>query len=257
MSEKNSGLENGIRQYQILCLVSLAVIFLADLQDGVLLLSLLILAVGLFGILSRLRLGPILLLGVVAAGQLARQLAWRRLQLPQVSPLQRINIYDLVLGMGVLGYVLAHYRMQGLMLNITPRDPRLRFGPRRWFRRPQVLSHRRSAALVTPHEVGWYLLCLPIWVLIAQLMWSVLAPPRIVVGLAPGPVRIILAVWTLGLAIFITSALLNFWRQRQNQRELAALSLQDILWKETRREQRRINRWLAWSRLKQESREAT
>jgi hypothetical protein len=243
--------KSGIRQYQLLSLVALGVIFVADLQDGVLLLSLLVLMVGLFGVLSRLRLGPILVVLVVAAGQLGRQLAWGRLRLAQVFPVQRIGLNELVLAMGVLAYVMAHYRMQGLMLNIVPRDPRLRVGPSRWFRRPKLLSHRRSGGLVTPHEVGWFLLCLPLWVLVGQLLWTVLAPPRIVFGLAPGPIRVILGAWSLGLGIFVTIALLNLWRRRQNSPELAALSLQDVLWKETRREQRRLNRWLAWWRLKQ------
>jgi hypothetical protein len=218
----------------MLCLLALGVIFLAHLQSGVLLLSLLILMVGLFGVLSRLRLGPILLLVVVAAGQLAKQFAWRRLRLPYVAPLQRISLADLVLAMGVLGYVLAHYRMQGLMLNIVPRDPRLRIGPRRWLRRAKVLSHRRRAGLVTPVEIGWFLLTLPLWAFLGQLLWMVLAPPRIMVGLAPGPVRIILGTWLVGLGILLTTALLNFWHRRQNPPEVAALYLQDVLWKETR-----------------------
>ncbi|HMF16482.1 MAG TPA: hypothetical protein VKE98_04710, partial [Gemmataceae bacterium] len=79
MIEKNaSDAQSGIRQYQLLCLLGLGVTFLADLQDGVLLLSMLILMVGLFGVLSRLRLGPILVVLVVAGGQLGRQFAWRR-----------------------------------------------------------------------------------------------------------------------------------------------------------------------------------
>ena len=259
MTEKAtaSDAQSGIRQYQMLCLLALGVTFLADLQDGVLLLSMLVLMVGLFGVLSRLRLGPILVVLVVAGGQLGRQFAWRRLQLPQVPPLQRIGLNDLVLAKGVLAYVIAHYRMQGLMLNIVPRDPRLRVGPSRWFWRPKLLSHRRPGSLVTPHEVGWFLLCLPLWALIGQLLWTLLAPPRIVFELAPGPVRVILGAWSLGLGIFITIALLNLWRRRQNSPELAALSLQDVLWTETRREQRRINRWLAWSRLKQQTESPT
>jgi len=164
--------------------------------------------------------------------------------------LQRIGLIDLVLAMGVLGYVLAHYRMQGLMLNIVPRDPRLQVGPGRWFRRPKLLSHRRQAGLVTPVEIGWFLLCLPLWAFVGQLLWIVLAPPRNVVGLAPGPVRVILCAWAVGLGILITTGMLNLWRRRQNRPEVAALFLQDVLWKETRREQRRLNRWLAWSRLK-------
>jgi hypothetical protein len=32
--------------------------------------------------------------------------------------------------------------------------------------------------------------------------------------------------------------------------EEATLFLQDVLWKETRGEQRRLNRWSAWARLR-------
>jgi len=37
--------------------------------------------------------------------------------------------------------------------------------------------------------------------------------------------------------------------------EEAALFLQDTLWRETSREQRRINRWIAWARRRQRGKE--
>jgi hypothetical protein len=48
-------------------------------------------------------------------------------------------------------------------------------------------------------------------------------------------------------------AFLRLWRQRQHPPAIAALYLQDVLWKETRREQRRLHRWLAWARLEREA----
>jgi len=50
----------------------------------------------------------------------------------------------------------------------------------------------------------------------------------------------------------LASSILNYLARRQMTRAEAELMLQDILWRETRREQRRIGRWLAWSRNRQD-----
>ena len=53
----------------------------------------------------------------------------------------------------------------------------------------------------------------------------------------------------------MTAALLGHWRARQMTAAEGELSLQDTLWRETRREQRRLNRWLAWAELRRRRKE--
>jgi hypothetical protein len=76
-----------------------------------------------------------------------------------------------------------------------------------------------------------------------------------VVGAVPAPWNIDSRQWRLGLlawvliaGVAVTGAILGHLGWRRTSRSEAAIFLQDGLWHETRREQRRINRWRAWSR---------
>jgi hypothetical protein len=64
----------------------------------------------------------------------------------------------------------------------------------------------------------------------------------------------LILVWMLSLGWLVVSSLLNYWGQRRMTPEEATVLLQDTLWHETRREQRRLNRWLAWARLRRAGR---
>ena len=69
-----------------------------------------------------------------------------------------LEISDFILAAGVLGYVVGHYRLLGLLRNIVPVDPRRREGPPRWhFWRfnwmPRIVLERRSPRGVSPVEI--------------------------------------------------------------------------------------------------------
>jgi hypothetical protein len=242
----------GAREYQILGLSALGVTFLMDLQQGNTLLSILLLMVGLLGTLSRMRVGPILFLLGFAVIQWAKQHAWSQFGgLPFSSPRAGLLAQDLAVSMAVLAYVLAQYRLQSLTLNILPPDPRRRSGPRRWLIfPPRIVLQRRPGTLVNPQEVAWFVLGLPVWALLAQVLWSWLAPPRPVLGLPIWIARLTFFGWGLGLGALLAAAALDLWRRRRSPPEVAALYLQDVLWRETRGEQRRLNRWTAWWRMR-------
>jgi hypothetical protein len=243
---------SGIRQYQFLCLLALGAAFLVDLQQRVLLVSLLVLLIGAWGVLSKLRLGPILYLGALAAAQLAKQFAAERLGVPWRPPAAGLRVEDAVLSMAVLAYVAAHYRMQGLALNILPLDRRRRAGPPRWkLFPPPIIPQRRGQDLVTPREVGLFLIALPLWGLAGLLLWQGLEPVGPFVGLPIGLARLVVLGWAIGLGLILASALLAYWRHRQNSPAEAAQFLQDAFWQDTRGEQRTLNRWLAWRKLNQ------
>jgi len=48
----------------------------------------------------------------------------------------------------------------------------------------------------------------------------------------------------------LAAAVLSTWKRRQHSPITAAVALQDVVWHDTRREQRRISRWLSWAKLK-------
>lgn len=241
----------GARQYQALCGLFLGAIFLADLQQGALMLSLLLFLVGSLGVLSPGRLAPLMLLGGILATQLFKQFGWRRLGMPWLGDRGGIQADEVFLALAVLGYVLSHYRWQSLVHNILPLDRRRREYAEEWPQRSgPVVPQRRSADQVTRLEISLLVISLPVWALLAQLAWTWLRFPPDLQGWRPGPARVLLAVWVVGMAALLARVLLAYWRRRQDSPAIAGMVLQDTLWKESRREQRRINRWLAWKRIK-------
>jgi hypothetical protein len=142
--------------------------------------------------------------------------------------------------------------MQGLALNILPLDRRRRAGPPRWkLFPPPIIPQRRGQDLVSPREVGLFLIALPLWELAGLLLWQGLEPVGPFVGLPIGLTRLVVMGWAIGLGLILASALLAYWRHRQNSPAEAAQFLQDAFWQDTRGEQRTLNRWLAWRKLNQ------
>ncbi len=238
--------------YTVVCIAALLAIVLIEVQATVRLTTPLILVVGLAGLLLRWRVAPVLLVLAVAGASLMEQ--WRQAGFGWEWPrAQAFRVSDVVLSVAVLAYVVAHYRMQSLTGYIFPPDPRRREeGAKR--QRP-VVKVRRSAHLASPEEIGLLVMLLPLPALVAQVCWVELARPWGVLGLPPQIGRLLLVVWVLAVGLFLIAALLGHWRTRRMTRAEAILALQDTLWQETRREQRQVNRWVAWSRLRRRRRE--
>ena len=53
-------------------------------------------------------------------------------------------------------------------------------------------------------------------------------------------------IWGLGGLVLIASTVIGYLAWRRMTPDEAAVVLQDTVWTETRREERKINRWLAW-----------
>ena len=90
---------------------------------------------------------------------------------------------------------------------------------------------------------------------LAAVMWSWLSGQETTLELDDAVWRGILVLWLLGGGVLIVAAGLRYLALRQMTRAEAQLYLQDLLWQQTRREQRRLNRWLAWSWLGRRRRE--
>ena len=244
-----------LNTYTVLCLAALAAIFLVETQRGVRLTTPLVLAIGLVGVLTRLRIGPILLLVTLAAGYLIEQqrftgLGWRWFERPRA-----FQVADVVLCGAVLVYVAAHYRLQALTRHVFPLDHRRREPVPGKARKQRVIRSKRSPELATPEEAAVLVLLVPVAALLGQALWLVVARPWTVLDLPHQVGRILLLGWVLTVAGFLIAALLGHWRTRQMSGDEAALYLQDTLWQETRREQRWLNSWLAWAQLRRRRKE--
>jgi hypothetical protein len=250
--------EPAVLLYQVVCLAGLGLVIVPRLAGGVGLLELFLVVVGLLGVLTRWRLAPVVVLGLLAVSQLTQPLLYgvRGFATRPRAP----DAADLLLCCGVLAYVAAHYRLQGLLSHILPPDPRNRVegrpGLATLWRRP-VVRQPRAPRLVTPAELSLFVLSLPLWAVLAQAAWVWLAGRRSFLGLAlpEAMSRFLLLAWLLGAGGLAVATLLGQWRRRTMTPAEGELLLQDVVWRETRREQRRLGRWLAWSRLRRARKE--
>jgi hypothetical protein len=248
MNDKDALPQVGARHYVALCGLCLAVIFLVQLQMGLVLTNALAVLVGAASLVYWVRLGPMLLVILVGGAQLSRQMAGGR------GGEQTLEATDVMLCAAVLGFVAGHYRLQGIWHQLLPTDPRARAGtPRRVFpwikKQVPIVREKRPAGLITPHELAWFVVTLPAWAVAAQLARALLPRHWNVLGLPEQFFEILTVLWLLAVGLGVAVTFLNLWKHRRHDPATAQLYLQDLLWRDTRGEQRRVNRWLAWWRL--------
>jgi hypothetical protein len=244
--------DSGVNYYMVVCLAALVVVLIILAQRGFGYWSLFPLLVGAVGVATRWGSAPTMLLLTVAVC-----LNTPSSTLPLSGRRMPLRVSDLLLCGAVLAYVAAHYRYQCLAVNVFPPDPRRRESPQHrkttflgLRRPPEVVQQRRSPGLVSQWEVGLLVLSLPVWSGLAQVWWNWL-PGQWGNPALPAPLwRAMLLVWVLGVGVLAAAAILDYWGRRRLTAEEATLFLQDVLWHETRREQRRLNRWLAWARIR-------
>jgi hypothetical protein len=218
---------------------------------------LLVLIVGGGGIVTRMRIAPVLVLMMIAIGTALREISvlepnW---QAEHQSP-PGLHLLDILLAGALLGYVVSHYRLQGLDRHIFPLDYRL---AQRSIKMPvspwqPKIERRRAVHLVTPLEQILMLVQLPLYALVGGFAWLWLGQPRDVLRWDPWMVQLAILIVTLVLGVSIVAALLKSWRQRHMSVEEAQLMMQDMLWRETRGEQRLLTRWLAWFWIRERAR---
>src|SRR5262249_42085242 len=168
----------------------------------------------------------------------------------RLLPRRTAPLSDWALCGACLAFIMAQYRLQGLVTFIFPPDPRSRTRPAAG-QAPAAAPPRprRAGDLVTPAETGLFLLALPLWSALAQFSWGALVPNAHVLDVAPALDQLVLLAWLLGGGMLVTTGLLSYLEFRRLTTDQATLFLQDTLWHETRREQRRVARWLAWKRI--------
>jgi hypothetical protein len=165
---------------------------------------------------------------------------------------------DFILAAAFLVYAASYYRYLGLVRHVFPLDPRVRpygglGGVER--RRLQEEPMRRSPETVTPREFGLLAVALPLCVGGAAWLWQWLREGESLVhSVDDSLVATMKLLFLFGVPLLVFRAVLGYVNQCRAARAESLLFLQDQLWRETRREQSRANRWLTWARLRAQRR---
>jgi hypothetical protein len=238
-SETAQGPKVTLRHYQAICGIALVAVFLLQMQRELpLVLNVLMLFLGALSILFPVRLSPILTLACLAAAHLAEQHSQNQIFHPDFRSFRLLDISDVLLCMAVLAYVIGQYRLNGLRFGITPHashnEPRSQ----------DSLSAAELVALVFP---------VPLAALVAELVLLLLRQRWEMLGLDAQWRQIFALTWAIVIGLFVAAQAFRYWRRLQMDRAMALLALQDVVWNETRGEQRRIFRWIVWGELRHEN----
>lgn len=152
---------------------------------------------------------------------------------------------DMLLCGATLVYLAALYRLLGLRGKAFPTPPQ---------RKKAAAPPATGTAQIPPRnaerEIGTLLIAAPLCAGLAQICWELLPTSWAPLGLDLQVWRGLTLVWVLGVGVFLSASLLRYLGQSRMTHREALMVLQDVVWQETRREQRRIHRWLTWARLR-------
>jgi hypothetical protein len=228
-----------VNAYLTLGLAAVVAMGVALLQTGADRWSIVPTLVGAAGLAFRWRSAPLVLLSAVAFALAAPWLVgWRPSR--WAPPLAA----ELALGAAVLAYVLAQYRLFGLTLAVYPPDPR----------RPAQKPPPRDAGRVPAREVSAALVTVVAAAVGAVFVWEVVGGVAAPWNIPPRTWRVGLLAWVLATGLVLLASVLGYLGWRRLSAAEASLYVRDVLWYETRREQRRINRWRAWALRRRERR---
>ena len=244
----------GTGPYEVIAYSCLGAVFLVQLVEGSPLGGLLAFGCGVLAMVGKLQMGPIFYIVLVAGNLLAnfnQGIDRRNFFRPAW-----LDVSDVIACIGVLGFVACHYRLQGVWFHQLARDVRRRPAkPHLSFRLSlgrlgaQPDPGRRVPEQISMSEVSWLIVTLPVWAIFAQFATYSISRIR-VAQIDLWLVRILTVAWVLGLGTFVMVHLLEAWKRYSMNRAGAWLFLQDTFWRETRGEQRQMQRWLAWKRLR-------
>jgi len=244
-----------VRDYALVCLAALLMVALIMLQDPIGLIALLPVLVGIISLAIFWAAGPVLVLLTLTILCLLRRQFFVTMMPGFQQPTEG---FDLILGLVLAIYCIGHYRLQSLVRNASPYDYRRdrRISTRRVKGRwtlPEPVR-KRGGRKVQSLEVGLMLLAGVIATLVGYLLWTWVASELPPVGFPMGvPVwHLVVLIWLGALALMGAGAVLGYLERAQAGPEESLLYLQDQLWTQTRGEQRRIQRWMVWLRLKRQ-----
>jgi len=246
-----------VRDYSIVSLAALLLMTLLLVEGGFKFWSVLPLLIGAIGILTNWLIAPFLvLLNLMVLLLLQRAIQgafWRT----QPDPM----VLRILLPAVTLAYLAGSTRLLSLVRHTVPPDPRrARKPPGRRVRGRWLLpieATMRTLADSTGNEIGRLLLCVPLFLSAAYLIWvrlTIEVPPNWFE--APSLVwRLVVFIWGGAIVLAVCWAFLAYLGRSQASAEESLLFLQDQLWAATRGEQRQINRVITRTRLRGQRKE--
>jgi hypothetical protein len=241
------------QQYLIMSLAALTIILVVLLRWGMDRWSFVPVLIGVLAVILRWRITPLLTL-ILLAGLLLVSESTDLALAPRYST-RGFSLPDWLLCGAMLALCAAQYRIQGMDSPLPPQGKREKAqgkkekGPAAG---PFALG---SARPVSPLEVGWLVLSLPVWAFVAQLCWRLTPVGARAYGVTPHTWRGIVLASLLAIAVLVVAGVFGYARQRRLGERQARLFLQDVFWQETGREQRRVGAWLAWADLRRRRKE--
>jgi hypothetical protein len=222
---------DGVRHYRFLAMLGLGILFvllwqleaanpiLAQVQFF---LSLALPAGGAIALFARRPIGPLLVLMPLSACLFLSREA--------DGGDHGLEPLDLALCMTALAYSASHYRLLAL-------------------RCPAGAAPARSQRPVEPGELIGLLVQLPLCTAAAEGVWYFVARQQVLESEYRRWMQFLTLTWLTAFGLFAARLAFRYWRSRSMDATVAQLVLQDVLWQETRGEQRRLNRWLAWRKV--------
>ena len=235
------------RHYQALCGLALSAIILLQLQQSTLMpqvslaVGILLGCIGVIAIFYRSRMRPMLVLIAMAVPHVIEQYYSNLAFNPDSRGVRFLDLADVMMCIATLAYFIGHYRLHGLWFGVLPPDSRMAATP--------APPRLRSEESLSATELVTLVFSVPLFALMAQFAYLLLQQQWTGIELPPRWKQFLIVAWVLLLVMFLAAHGFRYWRRLQMDRVSALLMLQDILWNETRGEQRRINRWIAWRRL--------
>ncbi len=239
-----------VRNYTLLCLAALLVLTLGLAQLDVGGLALLPLLAGSIAVAACWSIGPPLVL-LCLSGVLFGQLRARGRGL--LSGIPESFAADLAVSIATLVFVVGHYRLQSLVRFVFPPDYR-RKRPRKpmpGLRLPPP-EQPRSPDFVGQAELLQLALAALVFGALASAAWGVLVRQDPPLGFADREWWALVLIWAGGTLFAVAGTVSGYLRLRRSTPVESLVYLQDQIWRQTRREQSRLNRWLAWARLRRQ-----
>jgi hypothetical protein len=235
--------ETTVRNYFLVCMGSMLVVLLLLLRRGLGPWSLLPVVIGVAGSAFRLRFAPTLVLIVLAATLIAME-PFQPASAPQVTPVFNGSLPDWILSAAILAYFAAHYRLLGLTVAYFPVDPRAsgKEATSIGDGNAPAASSLRSSKSITPSEMSWFIMSLPLYAVLAQVIWKLVPSGDNAYGLDSSGWQGVTFAWILGIGWSLVAGLLSYvvWQQRSPSE--ARMLLADVVWRELSRDLRRASR---------------
>ncbi len=172
---------------------------------------------------------------------------------------------EMLLCASTLVYALAHYRLLALEIGLFSDEPlRPATEPPRWrklgpfalgrIRSKPAPSLPRPIDVAAGRELPSALTAAAGATLAAFALWEATAAIRPPLGIKRPDWRVGQTIWVVTLILVAVTGIIGYFGWRRRSAAEAELYLRDVFWAETRQEQRRVGRWLAYGLRRRERR---